>query len=227
MAGQQGSESSIINSSFIGRTIWLTLFWLFIQLLMILVLIPSEWLLKVIDYEDQMLYEQLGTETASYVESKGYAWYDQIFVQTGINDHVASFFYMTDEERARSTGLQDLGQKTWFPWIEGRGEALTFLLVQMFERLSHIWLWVPYSLIIAIPAIWDGYMIWKIKQSSFDYTSPFWHKFAVNLGTAITMGMTIGLFFPAPVPPFILPLMIVFVLPVLLIAMISNMPKRM
>lgn len=225
MAGQGGS-SGIVNSSFIGRTLWGTMFWLFIQLLMIMVLVPSSWLKTVIETEDVWLYEQLGVETAAYVETTGYSWYNKVLVETGLTHQMQSMFFMTQEERARSTGIQDLGQKTWFPWLEGRALALRFVFIQVFERLAHIWLWIPYALLLVIPAAWDGLMTWKMRQQSFEYSSPFWHRFSISTSITIFMTLIVGLFFPLPIPPVLLPIVILFVVPVLVIALISNMPKR-
>lgn len=224
MAAQ--NSGGIANASFLGKTLSGSVFWFFIQMLMIMVLVPSSWLLSVVETEDEWLYEQLGVETASYVENSGYSWYNTTLVETGITTHLSSFFFMSEEERARSAGMQHLGEKTWFRWVEGRAEALRYLMIQVFERMAHIWLWIPYALILAIPAAWDGLMTWRMRQHSFEYSSPFWHRFSVSTFSLICMSLLIGLFSPIPIPPFILPMVIVFLIPVLAIALISNMPKR-
>ena len=227
MAGQSSGGGGVASASFIGRTLKSTIFWLFIQILMIMVLVPGSWLRTVVEKEDVWLYEQLGVETASYVENKGFEWYNLTLVETGVTAQVASLFFITEEQRARSIGIQDLGQSGWFPWIEGRGEALRYLLIQVFERLAHIWLWIPYAAILLLPAAWDGFMTWKMRQVSFEYSSPFWHRFSINTTSLVFMSLAVGLFCPLPIPPFILPMVIVFLVPVLSIALISNMPKRL
>lgn len=220
-----GGDKSIVNSSFIGGTIWSTFFWLFIQIFMIMILIPSSWLGEVVDQEDAWLYEALGNGSAMYVEEQGYAWYRAIFIDTGINDYVASIFFMTEQQRTAAVGLQNFGQELYFPWLEGRAEALVFLLVQMFERLAQVYLWIPYAFIIIIPAIWDGYMVWKIRQYTFEYSSPFMHRVSINTTRLIFMVITLGLFIPLPIHPYIIPTLLIFVLPVMMIALVSNLPK--
>jgi len=205
---------------------WWSLWVIFIQIITIVVLIPSAWLSQVLDSEVEMLQNSFGKETSAYIIETGFGWYQSIFIETGINDYVHSLFVPTELERERSTGMQSLGQNTWFPWIEGRGDAVRLVLIIMFERFSQIVLWAPFLGIMFLPAAWDGFMTWKMKCYSFEYSSPWFHQFSINAIKFFFFGLVVGAFFPAPIPPTVLPLVGLFITPVIAVSMFSNLPKR-
>lgn len=197
-----------------------------VQVTMVLVLVPSTWLEDVVRIEDEMLYTTLGQETAETVERRGYQLYASLIVRTGVASYVRSLFIPSEEERARSRGLESLGQEGWFPWLEGRGYALQLVLIQACERIAHIYTWIPIMLMIFIPAAWDGYMNWQMKRTSMGYSSPFWHRLGVRITMLTVTGLLFAIFLPFPLPPVILPVAIMIVLPVLGSVVIANFPKR-
>jgi hypothetical protein len=209
-----------------GKSFWWSLLIIMTQILMVMVLVPTAWLEDVVRIEDEMLYATLGQETAYEVELKGYTAYDTVFVKTGITQHVKMLFIPTEEERARSRGMETLGQEGWFPWLESRGFALQLMLVQAFERLAHIYIWTPVMLMIFLPAAWDGYQNWQMKRTSLGYSSPFWHRLGIKMTGTSIMLMVMGTFLPFPLPPIILPALIMIVIPFLGSIVIANLPKR-
>ena len=209
-----------------SRGFWFSVLFILVQVLTVLVLVPTTWLEDVIRIEDEMLYATLGEKTAYQVEEKGYRAYETVFVRTGITDYVRLLFIPSEEERARSRGMESLGQEGWFPWIESRGYALQLMLIQAFERLAHIYIWSPVMLLIFLPAAWDGYQNWQMKRTSLGYSSPFWHRIGVQMTGLSVMLMLIGTFVPFPLPPIILPALIMIVIPFLGSIVIANLPKR-
>jgi hypothetical protein len=206
--------------------VWWLLLVVVIQVTTVLILIPSTWLEDVVRIEDEMLYSTLGEETAATVEQRGYRLYASLFIQTGVTSYVQSLFIPTEEERARSRGLQNLGQEGWFPWLEGRGYALQLVLIQACERFAHIYTWIPIMLMIFVPAAWDGYMNWQMKRTSMGYSSPFWHRLGMRITMLTVAGLLFATFLPFPLPPVILPVAIMIVLPILGSLVIANFPKR-
>lgn len=214
------------SSSSSSRGIWLSLIIILIQVIAILIFVPSTWLVDVIRIEDQMLYETLGEKTATRVEEIGYGLYSAVFIQTGIADFVHSLFIPTEAERARTRGLETLGEGNWFPWLEGRGLALKLVLIQACERIAHIWTWAPIMLLILVPAMLDGYMNWQMKRTSMGYSSPFWHRLGVRtIGISVLL-MVVTTFLPMPVPPILLPVVVMVVIPLVGSLVVANLPKR-
>src|SRR5699024_5739503 len=105
-------------------------------------------------------------------------------------------------------------------------EALSSVVRGVLERASHIWIWTPFMLVIAIPSVLDGYMSWKIKRTNFDYSSPFLNRYGHQLAWLCFMLALVGLILPAPVPPVIIPAMCLAVIPIIGIWIIGNLPKR-
>jgi hypothetical protein len=205
---------------------WFGIWFLIIQILMLIILIPNSWIEKVVIEEATMLEEDFGYQTSSYILEKGFSWYEFAFVDSGINDKVYSFFMLTEDERQRSTGLEELGKNTWYPWIEERGRTLRLTLILIFDRLSQLFIWIPFFILIMITAAWDGYMSWKLKYLSFAYSSPWFHRFSMKAINIITLSIILIMFIPVAIKPIILPLVILVTTPAIAIALISNLPKK-
>ncbi len=210
-----------------GRSsIWWAVVMIMLQVITVLVLVPTTWLEDVIRIEDEMLFATLGTPTATQVEETGFALYRTIFIDTGITDYVHMLFVPTEEERARARGMESLGQEGWFPWIESRGYAIQLVLIQACERMAHVYIWLPSMLLILFPAVWDGYINWQMKRTSLGYSSPFWHRIGVRMTVLSLTLMALGMFLPAPLPPIVLPAVLMVIIPILASIVIANLPKR-
>jgi hypothetical protein len=187
--------------------------WLFlIEILLLLVLVPNHWLTRVVEKENQFLEEEMGPRTAAWVMERGANWYTSIFVETGVNDEVYRFFVPSAAERRASRGLEDLGATSWFPWINGRADALGTILQQVLQRTALVSSWLIFFVLLCVPFVWDGAMQWKIKQYSFQHSSTAAHSMAAGAIGLILMAMLIGLFAPAPFPPVAIPIFMILVM---------------
>jgi hypothetical protein len=217
MAQKSGGEISI---SWLGAWVFL------IQLLVILVFVPNTWLSKVYEKETGMLEETFGFQTSTHIVDKGNAMYSTAFIYSGVNAQVYNFFFPSDADRRRSIGLENLGSNSWYPLINSMGITVKIVLILLFQRLSQILTWLPFFVMVLLPALWDGYMTWKLKYYSFRYASPWFHRFAMHSIKLLIISLLIGFFLPLPIHPMILPIMILLVVPTVTIALISNLPKK-
>jgi hypothetical protein len=55
-----------------------------------------------------------------------------------------------------------------------------------------------------VRTLWDGLMTWKIKKTTFDFSSPIIHRYSmIILGSGVILLFT-GLFAPLTIPPVVL-----------------------
>ena len=205
---------------------WWMVWLLCIQLLTILILMPGDWMLRVAEREHQMIIQTLGQDSATLVGGQSVRWYQRIFIDTGIRDAVYGSFFPTEAQRLRALGMQDLGDRTWFAWLEGRAVALKVTLLLMLERVAQIKLWLPFILITFLPAAWDGFMVWHMKYYNFAYASPWLHRLSIHTVGLLFFVLVVSVFFPVPIPPVILPLCTLCIAPIIGVAWLSNLPKR-
>jgi hypothetical protein len=205
---------------------WFGIWFIIIQIIMILVIIPNSWLREILVKESSMLKVEFGEQTGIYILDKGYEWYESAFVKSGINDSVYNFFIISNEERDRSIGLERFGQDLWFPWLIQSGYSLKLIILLIFERVSQLVIWLPYFVLVMFSASIDGYLSWRIKYFSFDYSSPWFHRFSIRSIKPISISLILLMFLPLPIPPLLLPIVILVATPTIVIALLSNLPKK-
>jgi len=210
----------------IDKVLYKSLFFLLLQIVLLIVFIPSTWLADVEQQEFDDLAGVVGRDVAVEIYDYGVHLHKKIFVDTGINQQVRFVFVPSDERRANSGGFQDLGKDSWFPWIEGRGDALTKELQIALFRISHLIYWMPVMLLMAIPGIFDGIMVWKKRQFSFETGSVLFQRSIHKMVVLILIIFTLGVFLPFVIPPVILPILTLFLVPLYSIILISSLPKR-
>ncbi len=85
---------------------------------------------------------------------------------------------------------------TWLAWVEGQIEAFGKVIYQFYVRLALLFTWLPYMLILCIPAIFDGWATWKIKQTNFDYVSPAIHRYSMRGLMILLIGLVLTFLLP-------------------------------
>lgn len=207
-----------------NRSVWLVTWIFVIQLLVVIILIDGDWTNSVMERETSMVKSTLGQDSYLYIKKKADYWYNETAINTGIKQELYNILIPTKEQVAKSRGMEKMGSK-WFIWVEGRIEAFFDVLYQFYKRLALVLLWLPYMLIIFIPAIYDGYLKWRIKRTNFDYSSTLLHAYAFKSMKFIFLGTLILFFIPYPVSPVYAP--IVMIICSMLIGLaISNHQKR-
>lgn len=191
---------------------------------MVLVLIPGDWTDRAIEREAILVEENLGSETRYWIKDKADHWYQGAVHDSGFYSGAYSLLIPTAEEKSRSRGIETMGD-WWFQWLEGRLEAMTNVIYQFFTRTALFLAWAPYMLILLVPAIYDGFMTWRIKRTNFAYASPVMHRYSLRFTGYIIVGLAIAFFSPIAINPVIIPIAMM-VCCVLLGISIGNLQKR-
>ncbi|CAM5562259.1 DUF4400 domain-containing protein [Eoetvoesiella caeni] len=206
------------------KPFWLVA-WLFaIELSAILLFIPGEWTKVAIDKEADYVEQSLGVRSRDWVHDKAASWYRETIIDSGFNAQVHQMLIPTEEEKAKSRGMQNMGNQ-WFAWMQGRIQAFTLMVYQLFARLALAWIWAPYMLVLLVPALFDGVMTRQIKRTNFDYASPILHRYSVRGIGAMVCGLAVAFFMPVAIDPVIIPIVFMGIC-VLMGLAIGNLQKR-
>lgn len=197
---------------------------LFIELTVILLLMPKNITERMILEEYRMLESHLGKDSRTWIEEKAGEWYRTTILDTGFYEGMYQTLIPTEEEKAESKGMESLGS-WWFPMVEGRIEAFTNMIYQFYMRAALILTWLPYVIILLLPAVYDGVMTWKIKRTNFSYASPVLHRYSVR-GFVWTLAVLFLLIIaPIAISPAVIPVALM-ICSVLVGLAIGNWQKR-
>src|SRR5690606_33785450 len=112
-----------------------------------------------------------------------------------------------------------------FPFMEDRIEALQRVVFHVMIRVGLLVTWVPFMLILLIPAVIDGYNTWQIKKLTFEYSSPVLHRYSIKGIFALIIGMFCLMILPFALNPMIIPTSFIFLCLFVGLA-VSNLQKR-
>ncbi|MBF8643146.1 DUF4400 domain-containing protein [Pseudomonas luteola] len=204
--------------------LWLTLFLVAIELLLVTVFIPGDWTERVIREESAMVRSHLGEESQAYVNTKAMNWYKGAVFETGVYPALHRLMIPSDEEAARSRGMERMGDFL-FSWMEDRLDALMHMVYQICARLALLSIWLPYMALLLIPAIWDGFMRRRVKQTNYDYASPVWNRYGMLSASVAAQAVLIAFISPIAINPAILPIVMMFVC-VMMGVFVGNLQKQ-
>lgn len=190
------------------KSVWLLCLALMLEIIIISVLVPGDWTGRVINKEKQMIQNQLGAEISHWIGQTSHHWYRSWIVDTQMEQSMRDFFIPTEEQRLRSKGMESMGG-FWFVWVEDRIQAFFDVLYQVLTRFALLMVWLPFVLILLLPALWDGLMTWNIKKTTFDFSSPIIHRYSMLALSTGGILLVMGLFAPLAIPPGVLPSMII------------------
>lgn len=181
--------------------LWLIL----VKLVVIFVLVPPDWVQWVRQTEMAMMNTSFGNEMSEWIADTGHAWYSGHWRSTGIEDGARRIFVATEAEKSSSRGMEKLGSELWFPWAEGRFAVIFGVIEQAYIRAAQFLAWAPMVPLILIPAAFDGHMMWRRRQYSFEYASPLVHGSAFRGAIYIVTAFPFLMLIPLPMPPVLVP----------------------
>ena len=209
----------------VNTPFWLAIWIVAIEAIVVTILIPGDWTAKVIARESELIRSHLGERGQHWVQDRASRWYTASLIDTGLLQVTHDHLIPTEVQKARSRGLEKMGEG-WFTWVEGRIEATANAYYHVLSRFALMLNWLPFLLILLVPAIFDGLTSWRIKGTNFAYSSPVLHQYSVKL-VGLIAATLVGLFIaPIVLAPTIIPaaVMIAFVMMGL---MTGNLQKRL
>ena len=184
----------------------------------------NDWIEAQIGRERALTRAVIGEAAETNLQAAAGRVFTRLFEDTGIRSALQRLAIPTDEERARSVGLEDVGSPL-FGWAATRFEVLWHGVFQSLYRLIVLSRALPCAFLILFAFVVDGLMQRKIKQHNFGYASPVRFNTAIH-GCALALyAIPVYLFLPIAITPAIIP---VWTLATAHAAMLltSNLQKR-
>jgi len=194
---------------------WLLL--ILVEILFLLLFVPSTWIENIDSTETRMLESVFSTVSMESVQRQSVSWYDTAIVGTGVRSAMVNY--------VMPSGPSVLKHQAFNDYMENRVSVMLTLAYLVIRRIVVALAWLPFLTLIAVPACIDGYLAWRVKRYGFSYPSPAIHRYAWRLKGVLVLGIVLVLLVPLPVPPQVLPCaMAIFAIS--LGTALSYMPKR-
>lgn len=200
-----------------------SIIFLFILILMLATLAPNAMIDKVQGTEHVWTKQLLSEPDYKRIIGQTDAVFVTLLIDSGAKQIVSDMFMPRGN---RTVSAFEDKVSWWFDYLESRGEALQKIIYQVIYRAVLTIYWLPFFVVVTVPAVFAGYMRWQAKRHGFDYSSPFLNN---NAATLIYWGwiiLLISLLAPLPLPPLLTCTFVIIVLPVLLSVLIRNLPKQ-
>ncbi|KIZ34851.1 DUF4400 domain-containing protein [Stutzerimonas stutzeri] len=200
-----------------------SLFFLFIMVLMLAVFAPNPMIDTVMQKERQWSVSLLPQDDLKRIDETTASIYTALVIDSGLKYHISGMFM-----RSGPSTVDSFEEKVgwWFEYLDSRGVALQKITYQILYRAVLMTYWMPFFAVMAVPAIFAGFMRWQAKRHGFDYSSPFWNNNAVSLMGWGGIMLALSLLAPLPLPPMVVCTALIIILPILLSVLIRNLPKQ-
>lgn|SRR5574344_161022 len=210
-----------------GNKYTATLLLLIFEFVFLGLVVPTSAIEKSMNTEKEDIKLFLGQESADFVYTFAQDMYESSIVNSGLYESVYTFLIPTEEQKQASKGMEELGTREGvFDWTISRLDALCYTIYQFYVRVGTCLIWLPYVLILLIPAFICGVLERKVKQSNFAYSSPIVTQYATRFFIWLGLATVMLVFVPIPFPPEIIPI-ILMVVCVLIGQSIGNIQKRL
>lgn len=193
---QQSGLLSLFRSVFILMVL---------QLVSLVVLLPSEYSARAVTEEHASLTQAYGKSAGRFVSDQANKAYSLVMKDTGLEEKVNGLFAPIQAQNKLSEKLGKLSEG-FLPILRDRSKSFLFTVYLVFLRTSKamIWLW-PLGL-LAVPLMIDGIYVWKKRKMGYDGASPTGQKAALKLGSSLTLIAFLVFFLPVALPVWVLPL---------------------
>lgn len=198
---------------------------IFGQIIVLLLLVPSQWMERVTEIENRWLTEQMGSSSAAWVREHSESIYVASMVDSGLMQATYNLLLPTREQKAQSGAMANVGTRNVFPYVRDRLNTTFLVIYQSIARAVTMAAWAPFAALLLLPAIIDGVIAWRIRKTTFDFASPTANHYALLGISILTTAMIVTLLAPWPIPPLIIPVAILMLCPALYIA-VSHTSKR-
>ncbi len=167
------------------------------------VLAREPWVVEQMQQEQANARALIGAQRANVAIARATRWYQGAFIDSGVQAESFHLLVPTQAER-EATGRPEAGAPMW-KFVEDRIRVLWTVVYQALLRVSLAMTWLPLILLLGVGFVTDGIVTRKIKQSTFDYASPAWHRYSLLALDAGLVLFVLALFAPFAISPVIAP----------------------
>lgn len=208
------------------RSFWFWMVIFLLELAVVLLFVGSDYARQSTLKEGAWINESLGEETNRVIQRRADYLYKVVVLDTHLEQRLRDAYIPTEEEKARSVGLEALGTRegVW-AYVEARIEAFLDMLYWYFRRAALFSIWFPIWIPAFVVACVCGLLERAVKKTDFGYTSPVIVSYAGQGMLLAVLTMGVSFLFPMPVPPVTVPCLLA-VAAVLFGLVFGNIQKR-
>jgi len=197
-----------------------------LECVVVIMLLPSQYLVRTLEREQQYTYDYLGQQTYIYIIEKANGWYDYSILNTGVEDKMYDMFLPSAETQAadEKIGVVNLAP-LYFKYAGSRIDTIMTLAYIIYYRIITMFVWLPFVGLMMIAAYMEGHWERKIRQNSFKHASHTLHGVAFGTLKWFLLFVVIAMFVPLSLPPLFYPVL-GLVLSFLIAVSVSNLQKR-
>lgn len=187
-----------------SKRVWPVFIVIFLQILSILVLVPSDRAKLAIEDESDKVVAHFSASGADWVVSHSTALYTELFIETKYQERILGAMVNRSPGDGISYRIWRIGEAI-LHYIRDRAVTFFCIIYLVILRTYSTLLWLPGVLCILVPAVIDGILGREIAKSNYDYVSPVRQKLSL-WAARISLMMTFVIFFvPFPMNPYIVP----------------------
>lgn len=181
-------------------------FLLLAELALALIFVTPEYAVRQSMREAEWIDMFLGSDSALRLQQRADATYQLLVIDTGTAKGIGRIV-PNEEERARSKGLEHLGDTLW-PRVQERIESLLDLFYWLIRRFHLLVMWLPACIPALIAAAVSGLLTRRIKQTNFQLTSAVMQHYTWRIcGWACGLFL-LAFFAPVAIPPIVVPVIV-------------------
>ncbi|MGE0383535.1 MAG: DUF4400 domain-containing protein [Gammaproteobacteria bacterium] len=188
-------------------------------------LVSRDWVMQSVTRERDLVEVSMGARAAQRIATDAARWYDAVCIRTGIAQATYDFLIPTPEQAARGHAFHTAGDLL-FPWLKDRLDVLWTMAYQLCARLALLATWLPFLAVALVPAVAQGWLRRRIRQTTFAHASAFRQRYAMYLLLLVLILLLLALFAPLAIAPMLYPPSAILVAAALEI-IIANTQKRL
>lgn len=144
----------------------------------------------------------IGGKAEAKIQASTRATFHKWFVKSGFIAGFYKTFIPTEEEKARSRGLEDFGGEA-FPWVEKRFKVFLEVMKGAIYRFYYLLLVMPHVLPVLLVGLIDGLVKRQEKKELFGYANPNYYHFAKYLIFGSIVSPFVLAFLPLGINPYL------------------------
>lgn len=189
--------------------------------------VSPQYLNAVIAREALYIEDTLGRETMLKIDTDTSTLFNRLAVSSGFAKKIEQIATFSDQSfnNINNSGIEKPLKKLT-QWARPRLAVFMMELYLMSQRVTLAWLWLPFLVILFAQSIYSGLLRRKIKQSSFEFSSPTLNRGAISTLVTLFLSIPALLVVPVPINPYFLPLLFILLAVIASIA-IGNLAKRL
>ncbi|MCD8339329.1 MAG: DUF4400 domain-containing protein [Burkholderiales bacterium] len=188
-----------------------------IQVLFGMLLLPNEYLDKILNSEQEYISTEVGQDKAAELQNSAVEMFNKAIVESGVYEKIhEKLTPITPAKNSKQDNglyehIRKMGRSSWY-YVSKRIEACFKLFYIAVLRLEVFFFCMLTAFpFILVPATWRGIKMRQKARTNFSYSSPIMHKYATSALFTFIFAPIVALLMPFPLMPVVFAVTAVFI----------------